>query len=128
MAAGNASVLTTGGKAILANRMKGTGTEPVFLAVGTGASAANRTAAVGNTALTTERTTTRPTGISSIPTAGTYQVVATVTCTGGPWAIDEIALFDAATGGNMFGSFTKAVPDYLESNDSITYTIQHTSA
>lgn len=124
MAAGNASVLTTSGKGIVANRMKGLGVEPIYLAVGTGATGASRTAAVANTALTTERTTTRPTGISSIPSAGIYQVVATVTCSGGPWAIDELALFDSATGGNMFFSQTKSVTDNVESNDSVTYTIQ----
>lgn len=128
MAFAVATVLTNLGKAILTNRLKGTGTEPNYLAVGSGAhDGAGRTAAVTDTALTTQYGS-RILGTSTVETitttGDTYKVVATINATSSV-ALDEAGLFDAATGGNMFLSGTFA-PINLNNNDRYIgeYTVQ----
>lgn len=133
MAFGTATVLTTLGRAVITNRIKGSGTEPVYVAIGTGATGAARTAVVGDSALSTEKTTNaggrpvRTTGTSTQKTTSTtndtYQVVGTVTCAVEAWAVDEAALFDAATSGNMFSSATFPVVN-LSIGDSIQCTLK----
>lgn len=119
-------VLTNAGRAILTNRIKGSGTEPNFVAWGTG----SHTAAAADTALTTESSETRATGTSTRTTTSvtndTYQVVGTITATG-TRAIIEGGLFDAVTVGNMFISATFDVINLLV-GDAIqfTYTLQFT--
>ena len=120
----------SGGKQIIANRLKGTGTEPLNIQWGTGAG----TAAVADTSLFSTATTTeaRTAGTSSIvtttQTSDSYQVVGTITAAGAR-TITEVALWDAIgsgsppTGGNFFlhadhGSTT------LASTETITYTIK----
>lgn len=126
-----ASIVANSGRAILINRLKGSGTEPVQGAWGTGAG----TAAVTDTTLFTETalnlsttTGTRTTGSSSIVTTAvsgdTYQVVFTQTAAASG-TVTNAGLFDSATigAGNLFakGDFT-GIP--LLSGDSVTFTIK----
>jgi hypothetical protein len=116
-----ASVVTTVGKGIITNRIKGAGTEPLYTAWGTGAG----TAVVGDTTLNTE-TGTRVSGTSTQQTTSvtndTYQVVGTMTA-GGALAITNAGLFDAATVGGLFvhADFTTI---NLASGDSIQFTFK----
>ena len=117
-----ATVLTNAGKAITTNRIKGAGTEPVYVAWGTGAG----TAAAADTTLFTESAESRTSGTSTQQTTtvtnDTYQVVGTITATAGR-TITNAGLFDAATVGNLYvkGDFTGVV---LSTNDSIQFTIK----
>ena len=83
-----ATLLVNAGKAMVTNRIKGSGTEPVYVAYGTGAG----TTAATDTTLFTE-TGTRVSGTSSQVTTSvtndTYQVVGTQTA-GGTLAITKI--------------------------------------
>lgn len=125
MAFGTATILTNAGKSITANRIKGAGAEPSFIAVGSGATGAARTAVAADTALSTQYST-RIVGTSSVVTTtttdDTYQVVGNVTAAG-PVAVDEAGLFDASTAGNMFLSATFPVINLLD-GDSIQTTIK----
>jgi len=120
-----ATVLTNAGKAIVTNRIKGSGTEPLNVAWGTGAG----TAAIADTTLFTEATP-RAAGTSTQQTTtvtnDTYQVVATVTATG-TLAITNAGLFDVitASSGNLFvkGDFTVI---NLVTADSIQFTFKTT--
>lgn len=124
---GTATVVTTVGKAILADRVRTTPATytnaPKYVAMGTGATGAARTAAVGDTALSTAAET-RTSGTESIVTTSTtgdtYQVVGTITATGSR-SVDEGGLFDASSAGNMFTSATFPVVS-LSTNDSIQFT------
>lgn len=123
-----ANVLTNAGRAILTNRLKAGGTEPLNVAVGTGAG----TAAASDTTLFTEANTTngstgtRVTGTSTQQTTSvtsdTYQVVGTFTA-GAAVTVTNAGLFDNSTigSGNLFlkGDFTSIA---LASGDSITLT------
>lgn len=120
-----ATILTHDGKAIITNRIKGSGTEPKYIGWGTGTT----TAAVGDHALTTEDVTggyARVSGTSSqyttAQTNDTYQVVGTLTA-GATLAIAEVGTFDAATTGNIcvHGNFTAIS---LAASDSIAFTIR----
>lgn len=133
MAFGAGSVITTIGKAIYADRVRttpGTYTNaPKFVAIGVGATGADRTAAVGDTALSTE-VETRTSGTESLQTTtltnDTYRVVGTVTATSAR-VVDEAGLFDASSTGNMFASATFAVIN-LASGDSLTLTFNNKGA
>lgn len=126
---GVATVLTSIGKAIIADRIRTTpgtySTSPKFVAMGVGATGAARTAVVGDTALSTQ-VETRTSGTESTVTTtlanDTYQVVGTIAATT-TRAVDEAGLFDASTSGNMFTSATHAIIN-LVSGDSIQYTWQ----
>ena len=125
MAFGTATVLTNAGRAITTNRIKGLGTEPSYVGVGTGATAAARTAVVADTTLS-NAAGARVSGTSTQQTTtvanDTYQVVGTVTAVGAI-AVDEAGLFDAATAGNMFLSTTFPVVN-LAIGDSIQTTLK----
>lgn len=114
-----ATVYTNAGKAVTTNRIKGAGTEPNFVAIGTGAG----TAAAADTTLFTE-VETRATGTSTQQTTtvtnDTYQVVGTITATAAR-AVTNAGLFDASTAGNLFmkGDFATV---NLAINDSIQLT------
>jgi len=116
-----ATLLVNAGKAIVTNRIKGSGTEPLYVAYGTGAG----TTAAADTTLFTE-TGTRQTGTSTQQTTSvtndTYQVVGTQTA-GGTLAITNAGLFDASTSGNLFvkGDFSTI---NLSSGDSIQFTFK----
>jgi hypothetical protein len=125
---GTATVVTTSGKVTAANRLQTTTSRnpPKFIAMGTGATGAARTAAVGDTALSAE-VETRATGTESIVTVtaanDAYQTQGTVTATAGR-AVDEAATFDASTVGNIDISATFPVINLL-SGDSLQLTFKH---
>jgi hypothetical protein len=127
---GTATVITTAGAAIQAKRMVGatpTQTEPKYVAMGTGATGAARTAVIGDTALTTPVETRTAGTASTVMTTyanDTYQCVGTIVATTGR-AIDEAGLFDQlAVGGNMMISATFPVQNLLN-GDSIQFTFNN---
>jgi hypothetical protein len=117
-----ATVLANRGKEIIVDRILGNGTEPKYVAWGTGAG----TAAATDTTLFTESAESRTAGTSSkvttTTTSDTYQVVGTITATGSR-TITNAGLFDASTSGNLFikTDFTGVV---LATSDSITFTFK----
>ncbi len=117
-----ATVLANAGKAIITNRVKGAGTEPNYVAWGTGAG----TAAIADTTLFTESAEARVAGTSTQQTTtvtnDSYQVVATMTASA-TRAITNAGLFDASTAGNLFvkGDFATI---NLSNGDSIQFTIK----
>ena len=130
MAFGAGTAFTNKLRAIFVDRVRTGATytsEPKYIAIGTGATGAARTAAVGDTALSTE-VESRATGTSSIVTTSvtgdTYQVVGTVSITANR-AIDEAATFDTSTGssGNIGVSATMSVIN-LGNGDSIQLTFK----
>jgi len=129
MAFGVATVSTNKMKAMLADRLQGTPATytvaPKFIGMGTGATGAARTAAVGDTALTSE-VDTRATGTESIVTTSvtgdTYQVQGTITA-GANRAVDEAATFDASSSGHIGISATLNVIN-VPSGSSIQFTFQ----
>jgi hypothetical protein len=116
-----ATLLVNTGKAVVTNRIKGSGTEPSYVAWGTGAG----TTAATDTTLFTE-TGTRVAGTSTQQTTSTtndtYQVVGTQTA-GSSLTITNAGLFDASTSGNLFvkGDFSGIA---LTSGDSIQFTFK----
>lgn len=116
-----APLLVNAGRDILTNRIKAAGTEPLNVAVGTGATAEAAT----QTALVTE-VETRNAGTSTRQTTSvtndTYQVVGTVTATT-TRALVESGLFDVVTtsSGNMLVRGTYATIN-LANGDSIQVT------
>jgi hypothetical protein len=128
MAFGTATVVTTSGKVTAANRLQTTPgrNAPKFIAMGTGATGAARTAVAGDTALSTE-VETRATGTESIVTVtaanDAYQAQGTITATAGR-SVDEAGTFDASTAGNIDISATFPVIGLL-SGDSLQLTFKH---
>jgi hypothetical protein len=125
MAFGTATVLTSAGRAITTNRIKGAGTEPSYVGVGVGATGAARTAVAADTALSTaveSRVAGTSTQQTTTSTNDTYQVVGTVTATASR-SVDEAGLFDAASAGNMYLSATFPVVS-LSTGDSIQATLK----
>ncbi len=118
-----ATVFTHAGKAICSARLKGSGTEPNYIAWGTGAG----TAAVTDTTLFTEAAESRVAGTSTQQTTSqtndTYQVVGTMTVAGAGKTITNAGLFDASSSGNMLmkGDFTGVV---LNVGESIQFTMK----
>ena len=116
-----ATLLVNSGKAVVTNRIQGSGTAPQYVAWGTGAG----TTAATDTTLFTE-TGTRVAGTSTQQTTtttnDTYQVVGTMTA-GGALTITNAGLFDASTSGNLFvkGDFTGLA---LNTGDSIQFTFK----
>lgn len=125
---GTATVVTTSGKVTAATRLTTAlgRNPPKFIAMGTGATTAARTAAVGDTALSTE-VETRATGTESVVTVtntnDAYQTQGTITATAGR-AVDEAGTFDASTVGNIDISATFPVINLL-SGDSLQFTFKH---
>lgn len=121
-----ATLVVNGGRAIITNRLKGSGTEPNFVSVGTGAG----TTALADTTLFTE-VETRVAGTSSqvttTTTNDTYQVVGTVAITA-TRALTNAGLFDAVSAGNLFAKGDFATIN-LVSGDSLqeTWKVQVTS-
>lgn len=119
-----ATVITNAGKAIVANRMQSAGTDPKYVAWGTGAG----TAAATDTTLFTEsaeesRTAGTQSRVTTTVTNDTYQVVGTITVATSNKTITNVGLFDASTSGNLFfkSDFTGLA---LLIGDSITFTIK----
>lgn len=117
-----ATKVTNAGLDIITNRMSAAGTEPKYVAWGTGAG----TAAVTDTTLFTEAAEARTNGtasrVTTTVTNDTYQVVGTITTLSNQ-TITNAGLFDAATVGNLYlkGDFT-GIP--LTTGDSIQFTIK----
>lgn len=116
------------GRAILTNRLKGSGTEPVYIAAGTGSTAVLTTdsalgAEVGSrvTGTSSQQTTTT--------TGDTYRVTGTWTAASS-YTIAETGLFDASSSGNLFVRGVLASTISLASGDSIAFTfnVQVTSS
>ena len=125
-----ATVVTNAGLAIITNRLRGSGTEPLFIGWGTGAG----TAAIADTTLFTERDVdlsatsgNRTTGTSAQATTDvtndTWRLTGTRTATGAG-TVTNAGCFDALAiaSGNLFlkGDFTGIG---LASGDSIAFTI-----
>ena len=116
-----ATVVTDVGMGIITNRIKGSGTEPNYLAWGTG----TNTAAAADTALQTASAEARVAGTSSREETNvandTYRVVGTLTSAGNQ-TIAEAGLFDASTTGNCFvrGDFSGVA---LAQDESIEFTV-----
>ena len=123
------TAVVNAGRAILTNRIIGSGTEPKYVAMGTGTTAVQLT----DTALGGEvesRTTGTSSRTTTTSTNDTYQVTGTVTATASR-TIGEAGLFDqSALGGNLFVRGVLASTISLASGDSIafTFTVQVTSA
>lgn len=119
-----ATVITNGGQAIVTNRMIGSGTEPKYVAWGTGAG----TAAAADTTLFTEsteeaRTNGTSSRVTTTVTNDTYQVVGTITVATSGKTITNVGLFDASTSGNLYfkSDFTGLA---LAIGDSIAFTLK----
>jgi len=122
-----ATLLVNTGRAVITNRIKGSGTEPNYVAWGTGAGTTGAT----DTTLFTESSSattlgTRTTGTSTQQTTtttnDTYQVIGTMT-SNATQTITNAGLFDAVSSGNLFikGDFT-GIP--LASGDAIQFTFK----
>lgn len=123
---GTGQVVTNVGFAVISNRIRNTTSigSPRYIGMGVGATAAARTAAAGDTALSSE-VETRTEGTESQQTTtqtdDTYRVVGVITATA-PRSVDEAGLFTAAAAGTMFLSATFAVIA-LGTNDSLQLTM-----
>jgi hypothetical protein len=129
-----ATLQVNGGRAIVTNRIKGAGTEPLNLGWGT---AAGTTAAADTTLFTeklvdlatsagTDHTVGTSTQQTTSTTNDTYQVIATRTATGAG-TVTNAGLFDAASGGNLYmkGDFTGiglAIGDAIQFTCKVQYT------
>jgi hypothetical protein len=113
--------IPTVGKALLANRIIGSGTEPKYIAVGTGTA----TVVAGDTALATE-VDSRVSGSSSRTTTtstnDTYTVTGTFTCGATARVITECGLFDASTAGTLFLRSVLTNSASLVNGDQIAFT------
>lgn len=124
-----ATFVVDGGLAIVTNRIKGSGTEPLNIGWGTGAGTAARTDTTLfteklvdlSTSAGTDHTVGTSTRVTTTTTNDSYQVTGTRTATGAG-SVTNAGLWDAASGGNLFvkGDFT-AVP--LAISESIAFTI-----
>lgn len=110
------------GKAIVANRVIGSGTEPKYVAIGTGAGPADSTATALSTETETRSGTNVGTRVTTTVTNDTYQVVNTISITG-TRAITEVGLFDASSSGNAL-ILSSISTINLVSGDSIQLTFK----
>lgn len=120
---GVATVITTVGKSMWCDRLLASPvtytTSPHWMAMGTGATGAARTAVAADTALSSEKMA-RTVGTETTST-NKYKVTGTITATE-ELKVDEAGLFDQlAVGGHMFTSATFNV-DTLANLDTITFT------
>jgi len=125
-----ATYVVNQGLDITTNRLKGAGTEPLYIGWGVGAG----TTAKADTTLFGERLVDLATAAGTDHTAGSssrvlttvandsYQVVGTRTATGAG-SVTNAGLFDAASGGNLYlkGDFTAVG---LNPGESIAFTIK----
>src|ERR1700738_476643 len=118
-----ATVLTSAGKAICTNRILGGGTEPKYMAIGSGAG----TAVIGDTTLFTEYTNGTWSGYVRLQNVGSQQTTSVSNDTvqwqdtwtaGAAQTVTNAGNFDALTVGNLLvkGDFTGIV---LANGDSI---------
>lgn len=122
-----AFVLNSTGKQIIAQRLNGTNTAPVYVVWGTGGAAATAAdTALG--AIAAPTTTTAVTGTGTVNTTtntnDTFQVIGTVTA-GGALTIIEVALLNQATvSGAQYFMRADHGSTVLANGDSITYTLK----
>lgn len=127
-----ATLVVAVGRAIITNRLKGSGTEPLNIGWGTGS---QTTAVDGDTGLGpttveklvdlstsagTDHTVGTSTQQTTTTTSDTYRVVGTRTATGAG-TVTTMGLFDAASGGTLFAK-ADFVGVALASGDSIQAT------
>ncbi len=117
-----ATIIVNTGRAVVTNRMKGAGTEPLFMAWGTGAGTAGAT----DTTLFTEAAETRvsatTTQQTTTTTNDTWRAVGTITVASTGKTITNMGLFDASTSGNLFFKTDFAgLP--LNVGDAIAFTV-----
>lgn len=123
------AVFNNGGKAIVTNLVSGLGgTVPKYIGWGTGAGAV----AAANTSLSTEtlvdlatnagtdHTTGTATRATTTVTNDTMVITGTRTATGAG-TVTNAGIFDAASGGNLFGS-VDSLSQALGVGDAITFT------
>lgn len=122
-----ATLVTNRGLQIISDRLRGSGTEPKYIAWGEDPVAG---ADVTDTALDNEsgdesRTNGTSTTETETTTGDTYQVVGTITVVSAAKDIAEAGLLDAATTGNLFvrSDFT---PVPLDIGESIQFTFRVT--
>jgi hypothetical protein len=123
MAFGINTILTNLGKALISGRLVSNATLiPGYIAIGTGATLADRTASATDTALSTEvqRQASTLSTVTTTTTDDTFQSQSTFTA-GAHTVVDEVGLFDAASAGNLFLSITSGV-NTLEIGDQIQVT------
>lgn len=110
-----------GGLAVIANRLDGAGTEPVYIAWGTGSGQTG-----SSTALAVESAESRVAGTSSVVTVDTtddtYQVQGTLVSLSSQ-TITEVGLFDASTGGSMF-FYSDDLTRVLLTDEGIAFTLR----
>jgi len=118
-----ARIVTDVGASIIAQRIKGLETEPLYIAWGTGTTVP----VAGDIALKTEDASygySRVAGVSVIVTLGanldTYQVSGSITATAN-LTISEWGLFDALTVGNMLLREVTATPFILSIGQTINF-------
>lgn len=119
------SFVVDNGLAITTNRLKGAGTEPNYVAWGTGTTTATATDTGLETASAEARVAGTSTQQTTSTTNDTYQVVGTIT-SASTQTISEVALYDAITSGNCFfhSTFTVGDAQAVNSGDSIEFTIK----
>jgi hypothetical protein len=119
-----ATLLVNTGKAVVTNRINGSGTTPLYVAWGTGAgtTAATDTTLFSESASPASRATGTATQQTTSTTDDTFQVVGTLT-SGTSQTITNAGTFDAITVGNLFvkGDFTGIA---LSNGDSIQFTVK----
>jgi len=114
------------GLKITTDRLSGGGTEPKYVDWGTGVTGA----ADDDSGMESAGGETRATGTSSQQTTSTtddtYQVIATLTCSGAAKDITEMGQFDAVSAGNMYlhATFSSI---HVDVGDGIQFTtkVQH---
>lgn len=120
------AIITNKGLNIVANRIKGLGTEPIYFGWGTGAAGP----VAGDTALQTEDTTggySRVAGTSAIVTisaaSDTYQVSGSMTALA-DLVITEWGLFDAVSGGNLLMREVQSPGITLATGELLNFTLK----
>lgn len=111
---------TNAGKAITTNRIKGAGTEPLYVAWGTGAVAASATSTTLSVEASEARVAGTTTQQTTTTTGDTWRCVATITANGTK-TITNAGCFDAATAGNLM-VIGDAMSYALALNDAIQFT------
>jgi hypothetical protein len=114
-----ATRLQDAGKAIVSNRIIGSGTEPKFAAMGTGTGQAASATTLA-TEVDSRSGSNGGSRVTTTVTNDTYQVINTTTA-GASRTITEAGLFDASTSGNLF-TYTDGFSIALQNGDSIQWT------
>jgi hypothetical protein len=114
-----ATRLQDAGKAIIANRIIGSGTEPKYAAMGTG-TGQGASATTLATEVDSRSGANGGSRVTTTVTNDTYQVINTTTA-GASRTITEAGLFDASSAGNIF-TYSDGFTFTLANGDSIQWT------